>query len=145
MGSKISLLNAGQIASHDDQASPILSSLPITPSQTGSLRPKQFPDFKLFYSSKHPLVPFTTPSKFLNLPVFLKPLVQCFIDPLHPDYVCRWLHKGITLFTFHQSDIHLFLLIYVDEMILTGTHLSVITSLIAKIQSKFLLKDLGPH
>ena len=80
---------------------------------------------------------------------------QGFIDANHPDYVCR-LHKTIyglkqaprawftrlceslqalgfvesqvdySLFTVHSHNIHLFVLIYVDDIIITGTHGDVI-------------------
>ena len=48
-----------------------------------------------------------------------------------------------SLFTFMQGDINIFILIYVDDIIITDTHNQVITSLIQKLQMKFPLKDLG--
>ena len=98
---------------------------------------------------------------------------QGFIDANHPDYVCR-LHKAIyglkqaprawftrlseslqalgfvesqvdySLFTVHSHNIHLFVLIYVDDIIITGTHGDVIFMLIQKLKGEFAMKDLGP-
>jgi hypothetical protein len=97
---------------------------------------------------------------------------QGFVHPEFPDYVCK-LHKAIyglkqaprawfnrladsllefgfeqslvdsSLFLFHHGAIHLFILIYVDDILVTGTHGSVITSLLAKLRSDFALKELG--
>jgi hypothetical protein len=96
-----------------------------------------------------------------------------FVDPLFPDHVCR-LHKALyglkqaprawfnrlsqslleleftassvdnSLFTFHKSGIHIFLLVYVDDIVLTGTHSSLLDALIRRLQDEFALKDLGP-
>jgi hypothetical protein len=98
---------------------------------------------------------------------------QGFIDPSKPDHVCR-LHKSIyglkqaprawftclssalldlgfvaslvdsSLFIFIMNNIKIYLLIYVDDIIVTGTHSAVITSLISQLQTKFPVKDLGP-
>jgi hypothetical protein len=97
---------------------------------------------------------------------------QRFLDSEHPDYVCRlhkfiyglklaprvWFHflstalleLGFTaslldssLFTFFHDEIKLFMLVYVDDIILTGNRLSVIQTLIAKLQEQFPAKDLG--
>ena len=97
---------------------------------------------------------------------------HAFIDPTHPNHVCRlhkalyglkqapcaWytrlrlslVHLGFTeslvdasLFTFHQSNIHLYVLIYVDDILVTGTHLSHILTLIKTLQTEYPLKDLG--
>jgi hypothetical protein len=97
---------------------------------------------------------------------------QGFIRKDHPNYVCR-LHKSIyglkqaprawfhclstallelgflaslvdsSLFTFIKGAIKVFLLVYVDDIVVTGTHLCVITALITKLQQWFPLKDLG--
>jgi hypothetical protein len=98
---------------------------------------------------------------------------QGFVDREHPDYVCK-LHKSLyglkqaprawfnwlssylvelgfiaslvdpSLFIFTHGGIRLFMLIYVDDIILTGSHVTSIQSLISKLQSEFPLKDLGP-
>jgi hypothetical protein len=95
-----------------------------------------------------------------------------FIDTRFPDYVCR-LHKSLyglkqaprawytrlysillefgfysspvdnSLFMFHKDDIHIFILIYVDDILVTGTHHSHIFSLITRLQQVFKMKDLG--
>jgi hypothetical protein len=97
---------------------------------------------------------------------------QGFLDPSKPDHVCR-LHKSIyglkqaprawftclsstlldlgfvaslvdsSLFIFIMNNIKIYLLIYVDDIIVTGTHSTVITSLISQLQTKFPVKDLG--
>jgi len=97
---------------------------------------------------------------------------QGFVDPSFPNHVCR-LHKSIyglkhaprawfkrlstallehgfveshmdySLFICHAGSIHVFLLIYVDDIIITGNNPAIITLLIDKLQSNFALKDLG--
>jgi hypothetical protein len=96
-----------------------------------------------------------------------------FIDSRFPNYVCHlkkalyglkqaprtWfnklsstlLHLGFTasqmdhsLFVFHTSHVCLFLLIYVDDIIVTGNNLSAINNLIHKLKLEFAMKDLGP-
>jgi hypothetical protein len=49
-----------------------------------------------------------------------------------------------SLFTFHTSTIHLLLLIYVDDIIVTGNSASIITNLISCLKKEFAMKDLGP-
>lgn len=96
-----------------------------------------------------------------------------FIDPTNPDYVCK-LHKSIydlkqaprawfmrlsttllefgfvsspvdtSLFIYHAGNCHIFLLIYVDDILVTGTDTSFIESLINRLQVEFKLKNLGP-
>ena len=98
---------------------------------------------------------------------------QGFVDTRHLDYVCR-LHIAIyglkqaprawynrlpsclldigfitslvdtSLFTYHYGDIKIFMLIYVDDIIVTGTHLEFNNSLISRLQLEFPLKDIGP-
>ena len=96
-----------------------------------------------------------------------------FIDSHHPTHVCKlkksiyglkqapraWFHRlsqslvalGFTesrvdysLFTFHTSHAHIFVLIYVDDIIVTGTHPSFILKLISYLKRDFAMKDLGP-
>jgi hypothetical protein len=98
---------------------------------------------------------------------------QGFIDSATPGYVCK-LHKSLyglkqaprawferftsqlenlgftassadpSLFTYKSHNEILYLLLYVDDIILTGTSPSLITNLITKLQQTFELKDLGP-
>jgi len=95
-----------------------------------------------------------------------------FIDAQFPSHVCR-LHKSLyglkqapcawftrfsqtllelgfvsstvdsSLFVFHQGNIRLYILIYVDDILFTGTSTSHIASVTAKFQQVFKLKDLG--
>jgi hypothetical protein len=97
---------------------------------------------------------------------------QGFIHPAYPDHVCR-LHKSLyglkqaprawftrlsqalldigfscsqldpSLFTYHTANVHVFLLVYVDDIILTGNHQPTIQSIVHKLQLDFALKDLG--
>jgi hypothetical protein len=98
---------------------------------------------------------------------------QGFIDPNFPDQVWK-LHKSIygmkqaprawftrlshallnlgfhssqvdhSLFTFHIGSVHIFLLVYVDDIILTGNHEGTMHWLVTKLQVDFAMKDLGP-
>jgi hypothetical protein len=97
---------------------------------------------------------------------------QGFVNSSFPDYVCKldkslyglkqapraWfqrlsealLERGFvgskvdtSLFLLHTSSVHIFLLVYVDDIIVTGNNLSVINDLILSLQSDFKLKDLG--
>lgn len=96
-----------------------------------------------------------------------------FIDPHRPSYVCKlhkalyglkqapraWFHRFssyLLQFGFHQSraDSSLFiyrhngqvliLLLYVDDIVLTGSHSSLITSFLASLGHAFDITDLGP-
>ncbi|RVW12701.1 Retrovirus-related Pol polyprotein from transposon RE1 [Vitis vinifera] len=96
-----------------------------------------------------------------------------FVNSDFPDYVCK-LNKSLyglkqaprawfmrlsqtllefgflsspvdaSLFVYHKGHIHLFILIYVDDILVTGTDPSLIQSLIQKLQTEFKMKDLGP-
>jgi hypothetical protein len=48
-----------------------------------------------------------------------------------------------SLFLYHQGTTHLFILIYVYDILVTGTHGSVISSLLGKLRTDFSLKELG--
>jgi hypothetical protein len=97
---------------------------------------------------------------------------QGFVHSSYPDYVCR-LHKSIyglkqaprawftrlsqalldigftgsqldpSLFTYHTTHVHICLLVYVDDIILTGNHKDTISCILSKLKSEFALKDLG--
>jgi hypothetical protein len=96
-----------------------------------------------------------------------------FEDPTFPNHVCR-LHKSIyglkqsprawfmrlsqallelgfsnsvvdtSLFIFHQQHVHVFLLIYVDDILVSNNSLSTVSGLIRHLQCEFAVKDLGP-
>lgn len=96
-----------------------------------------------------------------------------FFDPAKPDYVCK-LDKAIyglkqaprawytelrtylltygfvtslsdpSLFIYKHNSIQLFVLVYVDDIIVTSPHSDHITKFISNISQKFSLKDLGP-
>ncbi|CAL8085961.1 unnamed protein product [Prunus armeniaca] len=95
-----------------------------------------------------------------------------FEDPKFPHHVCRLrkslyglkqsprarfsrfseflIHSGFTaskadpsLFIFHKDDNFLFLLIYVDDIIVTGNALSQVNALLQSLNRQFAMKDLG--
>lgn len=49
-----------------------------------------------------------------------------------------------SLFTLHKSTDHLFVLVYVDDLILTGSRPDLVSALTNHLQSHFAVKDLGP-
>nr|XP_033513602.1 uncharacterized mitochondrial protein AtMg00810-like isoform X2 [Nicotiana tomentosiformis] len=95
-----------------------------------------------------------------------------FKDPQHPNHVCK-LHKSLyglkqaprawfdrlskfliyiwfkcsqadpSLFTLHKESITVLMLIYIDDIVLTGNNDIFLEDLIKKLQSEFSLKDLG--
>lgn len=97
---------------------------------------------------------------------------QGFVDPACTDFVCR-LHKSIyglkqaprawftrlthalldigftgsqvdySLFSYHRDRIHIFLLVYVDDIIITGNHSATVNWLIGTLKLEFAMKDLG--
>ncbi|CAN0847266.1 Retrovirus-related Pol polyprotein from transposon RE1, partial [Linum grandiflorum] len=107
----------------------------------------------------------------LNEEVYMQQPVG-FEDPDHPDYVCK-LRKSIyglrqaprawfeclstalqqfgfspsktdpSLFIYKPGSTALYVLVYVDDIVITGTSSSLIQQLILWLQSRFLLRDLG--
>jgi transposase InsO family protein len=95
-----------------------------------------------------------------------------FVDSAHPHHVCK-LHKAIyglkqaprawftrlsqalfelgfhsssvdtSLFIYFHSSVTLYLLVYVDDILITGTDTTVLHSIIKQLQSVFAMKDLG--
>jgi hypothetical protein len=49
-----------------------------------------------------------------------------------------------SLFTYISGTLKIFLLVYVDDIVVTGTHPHIISSLISCMQKEFPVKDLGP-
>lgn len=95
-----------------------------------------------------------------------------FIDPRYPDHACKlhkamyglqqapraWFHRlssflvtngfvcsraDPSLFNFKRGACVLYLLVYVDDLILTGSDSSLIRSFIHKLHAEFKIKDLG--
>jgi hypothetical protein len=107
----------------------------------------------------------------LNEDVFMEQ-PQGFVDPYHPTFVCK-LHKAlyglkqapqawfnrVSLslqhlgfvgslvdsfpFIFHSNNVVIFLLVYVDDILVTRNNKAAISSLIYALQQEFLLKDYG--
>lgn len=97
-----------------------------------------------------------------------------FVDPAHPTHVCKlnkvlyglkqdprvWFDRlrntllswdfkhskaDTSLFFLHKSGMVLFILIYVDDIIVISNKASYLTKFTAKLNKTFDLKDLGPH
>lgn len=98
---------------------------------------------------------------------------QGYVDPTHPSHVCRmiksiyglrqapraWYDKFASkllelgfnisasdpsLFIYAHGNTRLYLLLYVDDIIITGNQPSAITSLIRGLSAAFHMKDMGP-
>jgi hypothetical protein len=96
-----------------------------------------------------------------------------FVDQSHPHFVCKlykaiyrlkqapraWFHRlssflmelgfvaslvDTSLFILNSGLHNIFMLIYVDDIIITGSNPDIIQALISKLQQEFPLKDLGP-
>jgi len=108
---------------------------------------------------------------FLNEKVFMEQ-PRGFINETKPNYVCKlhkslyglkqasraWFHRlsqqlvefgfqesisDYSLFTLHTDTVRIFVLIYVDDILVTGSVELEITKLIQHVQSIFQVKDLG--
>ena len=110
-------------------------------------------------------------NELLSNPVYMEQ-PPGFIDPRFPHHVCRlrkalyglkqaplaWfqrfnsflLHLGFidkkadpSLFIYHHNTATLYLRVYVDDIILTGSNHFAIQTILAKIRAEFAIKDLG--
>jgi hypothetical protein len=95
-----------------------------------------------------------------------------FVDPAHPHFVfklykslyglkqapCTWFNRLSTtllalgfhnslvdpsLFTYHLEKIHAFLLVYVDDILVTSNDQNIFSSFISQLQVQVAMKDLG--
>lgn len=95
-----------------------------------------------------------------------------FIDAAHPDYHCKldkslyglkqapraWFSRlsdkllqlgfipsqaDVSLFIYRKGHVTLYLLVYVDDIIITGSSVAAITALVRDLQDDFAMKDLG--
>jgi hypothetical protein len=48
-----------------------------------------------------------------------------------------------SLFIYHTNQVHIFILVYVDDIILTSNHKATISWILNKLKSDFAIKDLG--
>lgn len=68
------------------------------------------------------------------------------VYPIILDIVGAWVCSSTvdsSLFVFHQGSVHLYFLIYVDDILFTGTSTPHIASGLAQLQQVFKLKDLS--
>jgi hypothetical protein len=49
-----------------------------------------------------------------------------------------------SLFIYLHGSIQMYMLVYVDDILITSTHFAIISTLITKLKQEFPLKDLGP-
>ena len=109
---------------------------------------------------------------YLNEDVYMKQ-PPGFVDNQYPNYVCKlqrslyglkqapraWFQRfsefllqlgfqesmcDYSLFVFNQRGVYLILLIYVDDILLTGNNTTQMAWLITKLSTLFSMKDLGP-
>ena len=84
----------------------------------------------------------------LNKPIYgLKQAPRAWFIELFTYLVSYGFRNSISdssLFIYHKQDIRLYVLVYVDDIIVTGSSDKVINAFITSISSRFLLKDLGP-
>ncbi|GJX41316.1 ribonuclease H-like domain-containing protein [Tanacetum coccineum] len=67
-----------------------------------------------------------------------------FVDPNKPDYVCHLQSKtDSSLFVFHRGSDIAYLLLYVDDIILTTSSSAFLQRIIASLHSEFAMTDLG--
>ena len=62
-------------------------------------------------------------------------------NPTHQGFKCS--QADTSLFVFHHGSYLLYLLVYVDDIILTGNHEPSLKRFIDRLQTEFAIKDLG--
>ncbi|BBH02513.1 Glycosyl hydrolases family 31 protein [Prunus dulcis] len=68
-----------------------------------------------------------------------------FVDPTYHDHLGFIASKSdSSFFVYIQGSIHIYLLIYVDDILVTGSDPSSIATLISNLALQFSMKDLGP-
>ncbi|GJQ97089.1 ribonuclease H-like domain-containing protein [Tanacetum coccineum] len=68
-----------------------------------------------------------------------------FIDPAHPHHVCLLQNRtDSSLFIFQQGNDIAYLLIYVDDIILTASSSDLLKQIISSLHAEFSMTDLGP-
>nr|GEY93275.1 ribonuclease H-like domain-containing protein [Tanacetum cinerariifolium] len=68
-----------------------------------------------------------------------------FTDSAHSDYICLLQNKtNSSLFIFHKGPDTTYLLLYVDDIILTASSTSLLQRIISSLHAKFAMIDLGP-
>nr|GEX69091.1 ribonuclease H-like domain-containing protein [Tanacetum cinerariifolium] len=70
-----------------------------------------------------------------------------FVDSTHPDYVChlqRSFKIGASLFVYHRGSDIAYLLLYVDDIVLTTLSTALLQRIITLLHSEFAMTDLGP-
>ncbi|GKD00475.1 ribonuclease H-like domain-containing protein [Tanacetum coccineum] len=68
-----------------------------------------------------------------------------FTDSAHSDYVCLLKNKtDSSLFTFHKGPDIAYLLLYMDDIILTASSTSLLQCIISLLHAEFAMTDLGP-
>ncbi|CAL9243538.1 unnamed protein product [Arabidopsis halleri] len=68
-------------------------------------------------------------------------------DGIHkpnPRYVMHTVKGDPSLFIYQQHQSVMLLLMYVDDMVLTGNDSGLVTRLLSKLNEKFMMKDMGP-
>ncbi|XP_019261076.1 PREDICTED: uncharacterized protein LOC109239027 [Nicotiana attenuata] len=88
--------------------------------------------FRLKHNADGSIQCFLLPNDFINVPglIFMLPSAQAY--------------SNTSLFIYNSSTALIYVLIYVDDIIITGPSTSQILDVISKLGSRFSLKDLGP-
>ncbi|KAK9152082.1 hypothetical protein Syun_010391 [Stephania yunnanensis] len=76
----------------------------------------------------------------------LRQALRAWFDQLKSTLLSRGFHNSkadSSLFIFHHEQVVLYVLVYVDDIIITGSNQTFIQSFIDKLNGKFALKDIG--